>query len=86
MTDRTRMSARALADVVERCIAQALKPLADRVRALEQRAAVPGPPGPPGPRGRPGTDGADGRDWTPASSTESSSETLRADAADAPVH
>ena len=56
------MNPKALADLIEQRIAEALAPLADRVSALEQRPPVPGPPGP---RGRPGKDGAAGRDWTP---------------------
>ena len=45
--------------IVERCIREALAPLAGRVTALEGQAGIPGPPGPPGP---PGADGANGRD------------------------
>jgi integrin beta 3 len=41
-------------------IGRAIRPLADRVKALEERAPIPGPKGDPGQDGAPGRDGKDG--------------------------
>lgn len=52
-------------------LARAMVPLADRIKALEQREPLPGPPGEPGPAGpagpagEKGIDGRDGRDGQP---------------------
>src|SRR5262245_66691947 len=51
---------RAIAPVIRETIAAAIRPVADRVLALEARAPVAGPPGAPGAKGDPGDPGAPG--------------------------
>lgn len=46
-------------------MARALRPLAERIKALEDRQAEPGPAGPEGPQGKEGPQGRDGRDGQP---------------------
>lgn len=50
-----------VADIIRRALEQALRPVGERLAALETRPLVPGPAGEKGETGSPGRDGADGK-------------------------
>lgn len=54
---------------VSETIRRATQPLADRIKALEQREPVPGPRGEPGEKGADGAPGRDGKDADPEAMT-----------------